>query len=421
LDLSGAAVVALIAGSVSFVFTLGEAALQNYSAARLLARARRRGSEDRVRVFLDEDERILLSCLTIALLSKTVFVLAVFAWVRGDETPADTLMMVKAGAVALAALLTIGRVLPLFIGRMFAEEILSGLRVFLVVSHRIFRPVTWLLTGMGRVTERLAGRKLARDGLEEIEDEILSAVEEGEAEGVLREEEAELIERALELRDADVADCMTPRTRIFALELGTPLPDAIRRIAEAGHSRVPVFRKTLDEVAGVLYAKDVLKLWESREAPPPSLARLARKPFFVPETKKIGTLLDEFKRTRVHMAIVLDEYGGTAGLITIEDILEELVGEIADEYDKPVDVPLVQELPDGRVEVDAKLHVDDLGGIFETELPSQDFDTVAGLVVTFLGRVPPPGEQFDWLGLHFEVVEANERAVNRVRVRRTAP
>jgi CBS domain containing-hemolysin-like protein len=419
--MTGAAIVALIAGSISFVFTLGEAALQNYSAARLLARARRRGSEEAIRAFLEMDERVLLSCLTIALVAKTVFVLAVFAWVRGDETPAGTLILVEAGAAAVAALLTVGRILPLFIGRMFAEEILSGLRVFFLASHRVFGPLTFLLTGMGRVTERLAGRKLAREGLEEIEDEIMSAVEEGEAGGILREEEADLIERALELRDADVADCMTPRTRIFALELGTPLPEAIRRIAEAGHSRVPVFRKTLDEVAGVLYAKDVLKLWESREAPPPSLARLARKPFFVPETKKIGTLLDEFKRTRVHMAIVLDEYGGTAGLITIEDILEELVGEIADEYDKPVDVPLVQELPDGLVEVDAKLHVDDLAAIFETELPSQDFDTVAGLVVTFLGRVPSPGVEFDWLGLHFEVVEANERAVTRVRARRTVP
>jgi len=235
-------------------------------------------------------------------------------------------------------------------------------------------------------------------------------------EGVETEAEAELIQRALQMRDADVADVMTPRTRMFALDITTPLDEAVEEVSRAGHSRVPVYRENLDDIVGVLYAKDVLRHWGHEEESRPSLYRLARKPFFVPETKKIGALLEEFRGQRTHLAVVLDEYGGTAGLVTIEDVLEEIVGEIEDEYDESVDVPLIEMKGEREVEIDAQVHVDDLAQILETEIDSTEFDTVGGLVFTALGRIPSSGDEFDYEDLKITVLAANDRSVTRVRV-----
>jgi CBS domain containing-hemolysin-like protein len=193
----------------------------------------------------------------------------------------------------------------------------------------------------------------------------------------------------------------------------------VKQVSQAGHSRVPLYGKDVDEIVGVLYAKDVLEHWATPEAGSLTLSRIARKPFFVPETKRISQLLDEFKRTQTHMAVVIDEYGGTAGLITIEDILEEIVGEIEDEFDESVDVPLLSLIEEGTAEASGHVHVDDLGDALDVEIPSEDFDTVGGLVFAALGRIPEAGEEFDFAGVHFKVLEADERRVNRVKAVRT--
>ena len=161
-----------------------------------------------------------------------------------------------------------------------------------------------------------------------------------------------------------------------SLAVATPLPEAVSEVSKAGHSRIPVHQENVDEIVGVLYAKDLLEYWGREESRGLSISRIARKPFFVPETKKISQLLDEFKRSRMHIAIVLDEYGGTAGVITIEDILEKIVGEIEDEFDESVDVPLLSMIGEAEAEVDAQVHVDDLADALDVEIDSDDFDTV---------------------------------------------
>jgi len=417
LDDPGPQVVALTAAAMSCFFTLAESALAHYSPPRLLEFARKRDRESAFEGFVAIDERILLTCRALAILSTAAFTLGVYFWIAPVGAAPRFWTIIEAGAVASIALLTVLRLIPWMVGRIFSEELLLYLRPVLVPIHTVFGPVAHVLWFLRRVTERLAGRTIDPEGHDELEEEIMSAVEEGEMEGLLRESEVNMIERALHFPDADVADVMTPRTRMFALECEKPLGDAVALIFEEGHSRVPVFKENLDEIVGVLYAKDLLGHWEeSEERKKLTIFELARKPYFVPESKKISHLLDEFRRRKTHIAIVIDEYGGTAGLITIEDILEEIVGEIEDEFDESVEVPPLKVTGENEVEVDAQVHVDDLSDHLEVEIPSEDYDTVGGLVFSVLGRIPSPGDEFEHSGLHFTVLDADERRVNRVRV-----
>ncbi|MEN8148409.1 MAG: hemolysin family protein [Planctomycetota bacterium] len=419
-------VVALIAAATSCFYSLAESALAHYSPPRLLDLAKKRDHsgngtrEETCQAFIALDEQFLLTCRSISIVSHVAFCLAVYLWIAPVGRAPEIGTVLEAGAVAVVALLTVVRLVPWMVGRIFSEEILLYVRGAIRATHTAFTPVWLILWFLRRVTERLAGRTIDPEGHDELEEEIMSAVEEGEMEGLLRESEVSMIERALHFPDADVADVMTPRTRMFALDRDTPIGDAVRQVFEEGHSRVPVFTENMDEVVGILYAKDLLEHWAGSEAREHLTAvEVSRKPFFVPETKKISQLLDEFRRRKTHIAIVIDEYGGTAGLITIEDILEEIVGEIEDEFDESVDVPPLKVLGENEVEVDAQVHVDDLSDHLEAEIPSDDYDTVGGLVFTALGRIPIVGDEFEQDGLVFTVLDADERRVNRVRVVRT--
>jgi len=421
LDEPGPQIVALIAGAAALFLSMLESALENYSSARLLELAKKRNRDAGLPALIADDEKILLTMRSLALAAIVVFSLGVFCWVYVQDAELTTWTVIRAALVSFCFLLTFVRMIPLFIGRIFAEEIIYALRPVLTTLQLVFNPLTWVVLGIRTFTRRLAGRPDGRKEDENIQEEILSAVEEGELEGLIGQDEAEMIGRALDFRDADVADNMQPRTRMFALDINTDLTEAVRLISEAGHSRVPLYRKNMDEIVGILYVKDLLQHWGREDAATLTLSRIARKPFFVPETKRIGKMLDEFKRRKMHLAIVLDEYGGTAGLITIEDILEEIVGEIEDEYDEAADTPMLQMIGEREAEVDAQVHVDDLGDALDIEIESDEFDTVGGLVFTALGRIPTAGDEFDYAGLHVTVLDASERSVNRVRVLREAP
>ncbi len=412
----GSPLVAILTGAACMFFSLAEGALSDYSLPRLLALARKRDREAEIQAFAKSDERLLLTFRTLSVISTVAFTLAVLSWIHPGPAAPDAWTLIRAGAIAAALLLSLGRMIPRFLGRLFAEEILLHLRPVFLAVHLAGSPLVVVVEGFRTITGRIADRKIEPNGADAIQEEIRSAVEEGEMEGVLREYEADMIERALDLHDADVADVMTPRTEIFGLEISTPLAEAVARISEVGHSRVPVYRENLDDIVGVLYAKDILAHWGEADAARLTLESILRKPYRVPETKKIHQLLEEFKRRKLHIAIVMDEYGGTAGLITIEDILEELVGEIEDEFDEGAELPSLTVTGEGEVEVDGRIHVDDLGEALEVEIPPGDFDTVGGLVFAVLGRIPESGEEFEHQGLHFRVLSADERRVNRVKV-----
>ena len=292
----------------------------------------------------------------------------------------------------------------------------------LALAQRALRtvaaPALWVLREFDKLVHRLLGlEEPETDDAATITEEIRTAVDEGHREGILESSARTMIHRVMELQDVDVADIMTPRTAMVCIPVESDLEAARQLFLEEGHSRIPVIGKTTDDIVGMLYAKDLLRYIDAKpDSNHATLADIARDPFYVPETMGIDTLLKSFKRERVHLAIVLDEYGGVAGLVTMEDILEEIVGEIVDEYDLAA-TEQIHTLSPGVSEVDARAHIDDVNEQLNMNLPSdRDFDTLGGFVFSLLGRIPVAGEQFNWEQFRFTVLEADKRRIVRVRV-----
>lgn len=286
---------------------------------------------------------------------------------------------------------------------------------------RLFRPLVALLTLATRTIARAFGADVTSEAQITAE-ELRLIVERGGEQGILEAEEEQMINAVIELGDRRVHEVMVPRIAIVGLPVSATFDEAIDRIIEEGHSRIPIYETSVDEVVGILYAKDLLPFLKSGPAERPSLRTLLRTPVFVPESMSIDDLLHEFQRRKVHIAIVLDEYGGTAGLVTIEDLLEEIVGEIQDEYD--VEEPLVEQLDEDRVRVDGRASVDDLLDLWDLKLQLEDedeYDTVGGLVYHRIGGVPVPGDEIRVDGLHLTVESTDGRRVGKVLVVRERP
>ena len=286
---------------------------------------------------------------------------------------------------------------------------------------QLVRQMTAPLRLLGRfiniVLYRLAGRPYETPDEDAFEEEIRSIVTEGYREGLLEEDAREMIEGVIELSDAVVTEIMTPRTEMVMIHVGVDLDEAARFVVEATHSRIPVYDKNRDDIIGILYAKDLLpELIKKPDQRAKSLRQIIRKPHFVPETKPVDALLQEFQRTRNHMAIVLDEYGGVSGLVTIEDVLEEIVGEIVDEYDRD-QVDGIRRIDDRTSELLGKVHIDEINDRLHLNLPEDgDYDTIGGFVLTQLGRVPAVGEEVRWGNVRITVLEVSPRRIERVRL-----
>lgn len=225
--------------------------------------------------------------------------------------------------------------------------------------------------------------------------------------------ERELISQVLDFADAIVREVMVPRPDMITVAANASSELALDLVLEEGKSRIPVYGEDTDDILGVLYARDLLQLWDEEAGP--RLARdLMRDAYFVPETKRVPDLLREMQANQVHMAIAVDEFGGTAGLVTIEDLLEELVGEIADEYDD--EEPMVVKEDDGSYLIDARLDIDDLGDLIGTTIPDEDWDTVGGLILGLAGRVPAEGENFEFNRHMITVERVQGRRVAQVRL-----
>jgi len=302
------------------------------------------------------------------------------------------------------------------IGANFAEGIVYWLGGVARVVLLPIRPLGFLILFGGKMVDRLRGKMEPESEEEEIEDEIRAIVAEGTTGGVLERDEGEMIESVLKLGDADVAEIMTPRTDMVSVSVAATLEDAIKAATESGHSRLPVYGENRDDIVGILYVKDLLRHWGTES--PPALKDVIRKPHFIPESREVSGLLEDMQNANAHIAIVLDEYGGTSGLVTVEDIVEEIVGEIKDEYDRRGE-PTWTEEGDGVLESDARVHVDDINKALGVDLPeAEDYDTVGGLVISLIGRIPRMGEKVNSSGVGFEVLDADARRVKRLRIAR---
>jgi CBS domain containing-hemolysin-like protein len=215
---------------------------------------------------------------------------------------------------------------------------------------------------------------------------------------------------------------MTPRTDIHGIEFNAALEDVIATIQEYGHSRIPVYEDNTDNIVGILYTKDLIPYVGRSDTSDFDLSQTLREAYMVPESKSVRDLLAEFKARKVHIAIILDEYGGTAGLVTIEDILEEIVGEIQDEYEPQDEQPHLTWLDASSAEVDARMDIDDFNDQMDAAIPEDaDYDTLGGFVFAELGHIPEQGEAFEWDGLRFTVTEAERTKICKIRIEKLAP
>jgi CBS domain containing-hemolysin-like protein len=250
------------------------------------------------------------------------------------------------------------------------------------------------------------------------EAEIQEMMQAGEDEGVINQEENAMIRSILALGDTVVREIMLPRTEMACVSIEEEVTMVLQEIIACGHSRLPVYEGTIDNIIGLIYAKDLLKYW-GEPAAEIELRTLLRTPFFVPETKNLEELLHDFKKRRVHIAVVIDEYGGTAGLVTIEDLLEQIVGDIQDEYD--LETQKLTEEPDGSIVVDARLPIEELEEHFDIEIERDKFETVGGLIFHLTGTIPSAGEVIETDDLVLTVLEADERRIAKVRIVRREP
>jgi len=278
---------------------------------------------------------------------------------------------------------------------------------------RAASPLIRLLTASNRFVLRLLGQKGATERAFISEEEVKHMVQEGRDQGVFDQTEQELIHSVFEFTESSVKDVMIPRPRIQAIDVETPIEQVLAHIVETGKSRYPVYRNTLDEVLGILYDKDLFRLLAEKK--PIVLAQVVRPAFFTPETTRVSRLLKSMQRRRMPMALVVDEYGGVEGLITIEDLIEEIVGEIEDETDR--EDQAVRRLRDGSYIVDASISIHDLADQHRLAFPeSAEYETLAGFLITQLQRMPRGGEIVNYEDWRLTIVDMDGRRIARVKI-----
>lgn len=359
--------------------------------------------------FSKKRDSISLACTLLTVASLEAYFLTAFHFIHDGVHLITTLVSITIPALMVG-----------FCANMLAR--LRTERTFL----NIVRPL-WLLTYPFRliadpiITLELRIRNFLRTDDDEADaderEDIIAAVSDGEHDGYVEEAEREMIENILELKDSYVSDIMTPRTDLCCLECTETIANAIQLATERGYSRIPVFVESRDNIQGIFYVKDALAVWGRKDANPPALTEIMRTPYFIPESKRISELMSELQAKKMHMAIVLDEYGGTAGLVTIEDIVEEIVGEIQDEYDHEA-LASHKELQPGVYDVEGRMHVDEVNDILDDDIipESDDYDTLAGFILDQLGRLPETGEHVYFNTLRLTVLEADERRIARLRI-----
>lgn len=404
--------------AISMVLATLRKALQHSNTARLLARNGSHRRRERVAALLAQSEPLVAAAGLLGIAADLVF-LGLLLELLTAGTPIAWGDLALAVALAVPTLLVLTETLPLVLARRHGDALLL---VALPTFHALqwpLRPLVLALETIRRGLLRAAGLPPEDPTARQIVEGLRNVIEDAGRERDLDEAERELIENLMEFRDVDVAAVMTPRTEIDGVELSAGFEGAMRLASELGHSRVPVYEGNLDNILGTISAREMLRVIVAGGQATADLRQHLRPAYFVPETKPISELLAEFRRERRKIAIVLDEYGGTAGLVTITDVLAEIVGEI-DVVDEDEDEP-IRTLEPGVAEVDASLHVSEVNEELEVSIPEEeDYETLAGFVLAQLGHFPKVGESFVHEGVEYEVVEASDRRVIRVRVAQPA-
>ena len=379
-------------------------------------RSKRRSSEFLKQVLENRPRFSFAISATIQILLVAVAVLVTSISLASFSEDRFVLVGLLAGLI-LAGIFR--QLVPLFISTRDPE----GTLLFLLPLIRPLLPLmAFAADPFHRLFDRSRRKELELDDLDEDEeqdagDDIQALIDVGEAEGILEEEEGELIHSILEFGDTRVMEVMTPRPDIVAVEADATVRQARDIMIESKYSRLPVYRDQIDNVEGLIYVRDLLQHWAEGSEDGP-IAPLMRAVYFVPETKPVADLLEEMQKAHVQLSMVIDEYGGVCGLVTVEDILEEIVGEIEDEDIEGDELNDIVEQGEGAYEVTGSTEIGKIERLFDMEIEADDFTTIAGLVINESGKVPQTGEQLTFRGLEVEVLEADERRIGRLRLKR---
>ncbi len=407
-------------------FVAGEIALVSIRRSRVeqLVDEGRPGAR-RVRRLLDEPGRFLaVSQLGLTVIGFFASAYAAVSLVDSLKRVLEPVAGTNAEGIALVvvtvllALFTIvfAELVPKTLALANAERVAIALSLPIEFLARALSPLIALLTGITSAIAKLFGANVTNEAQITAE-ELRLIVERGGEQGILEAEEEQMINAVIELGSRRVHEVMVPRIAMATIQATATFDEAIETIVEHGHSRIPVYDESVDEILGILYAKDLLPFLREAAGPRPELRSFLRTPVYIPESMTIDDLLHEFQRRKVHIAIVLDEYGGTAGLVTIEDLLEEIVGEIQDEYD--VEEPMVVRLSEDEARLDGRASVDELEELFDAHLGLEDedeYDTIGGLIYHRIGGVPTPGDRVEVNGLTLTVETTDGRRVGKVLV-----
>ena len=399
-------------------FSVSETALTSLTETKILDLMQnpKRWGTKRLRHWLRSNTRILTSLL----IGNTL--VNIVGSILGARV---AYMYIQAYAEAIAIgvmtllILTIGEIIPKTIGKLWYTRLAPWAMLFALAIDRLLFPLSWLFNLMAtRVFYGLRRALASPDHADVTEGEIEHMILKGEAEGVLDKSRGEILRSVLEFKDTIAKEIMIPGTRIVAVSSDAGIDKALDVAISTGHSRIPVYSGRIDNIDGMLYAKDLLSAIRKRGSEGVTLKDLVRRPpFFVPETKKVSELLAEMQKKRVHVAIVVDEFGTTSGLITLEDIIEEIVGEIHDEYDK--DESPIRKTADGTWEAVSWTSIYELGEAIGVEIPdSGEYETLGGFLINLHGSVPQAGKSLHWGGYRFTIIDAETKRINTVRIQR---
>ena len=418
--------ICLLAGGTLF-FSVNVVALRTFSHAKLQeafkAISKREDSKDIIERLVENEDQLILTCALYRLIfNMGILLILVAVLVNPGEPepkwhPALGYLLTFVAATAIFSVFSLA--IPHAWAKYAGEKVLSRSYRLLACAAIVASPALYIFKLYDGFVRRLAGiaETTPEEQHEEKQEEFLTDLEQHRTEGTLDEEEQEMIENVLELSSSTADEIMTPRTDIVAVEINSDLTKVIETITIAGHTRVPVFEDNIDNIIGLVYAKDLLAEI-GKEPKDFKLREKMRTAYFVPETKPLRVLLHEFQNQKLHIAVVLDEYGGTAGIVTLEDILEELVGEITDEYEETPPEPIKQ-IDQNTIDVDARTSIDDVNDEFELSLPEdEDYETIGGFVFSRLGYIPKTNENFEYENLKFTIASAEARRIKRIRIQK---
>jgi len=405
----------------SAFFSGSETALTSMSKLKLKSMLDQTDNQEKKKVIhtaLHKPNQLLTTILVlnnfVNILASSLSTLIVLRWL--PQGNAGTAAAISTGVMTFFILI-FGEITPKIYATQRAEKIFHRSVTLISFASYLLSPLIFVLVAISNFFIRILGGKKVQEPPFITEDDILSVMNVGEKEGAIEPEERKMLTGALEMKETTVREIMVPRVDMIVIEENKSLQEAIKTIQEEGFSRFPVFRETVDNIVGVIYAKDILKTLHERGQE--ILAKMKVKeimhpPFFIPETKKINALLQDFKLNLVHLAVIVDEYGGTEGLVTIEDIIEQVMGEIMDEFDEGEHTG-VRKVSEFEYIIDSKVPINDIERELDIDFPDTEFETLGGYLLERFERVPKVGEEMRVNGFHFKILAASRSKIEKVR------